>query len=190
MRFSTASDFQFGPIGDVFAAGSAKFDEQTKKYTIKGSGADIWNNSDQFHFAWQPVEGDCEIIARVTSIQKLHEWTKVGVMIRADLTKDAAFGMMACGPDSKMQFTRRAEANQKADAPEKPTAPLPRWIKVQRQGAMLIGSHSADGQNWTELARQNFKGLQGTAYVGLAVCSHVAGQLSEAQFDNVSVTKK
>jgi hypothetical protein len=89
-----------------------------------------------------------------------------------------------------MQFNRRTETNQKAEAPEKLTGPLPRWVKVERQGPTLIGSSSADGKAWTEVARVTTKGFGTTAFVGLAVCSHSTGQVAEAQFDNVSITKK
>ncbi len=189
MKFSPASDFQFGPIGEPNALGSAKYDEKSGKYTIKGSGADIWTHNDHFHFAWQPIDGDCELIARVTSVQRQHDWTKAGVMIRSDLTKDASFGMMAAGASSKAQFARRPEPNKPADAPLLENVPLPLWIKVQRKGSEVIGFYSKDGKSWTEHARVTPQGLGTTAYVGLAVCSHVSGQLSEAQFDNVLILK-
>jgi eukaryotic-like serine/threonine-protein kinase len=190
MRFAAGSDFQFGPVGEPFALGSARYDDKSGKYTIKGGGADIWGTADNFHFAWQAVEGDCELTARVVSLQKLHEWSKAGVMVRADLTKDAASAMVACGPNAKIQFANRPETAQKSEAPAKENLPLPQWVRIQRQGATLIGSYSSDGQNWTELSRQTLKGLGATAYVGLAVCSHVGGQLAEAQFENVALTKK
>ena len=189
IKFSPSSGFQFGPIGEPNALGSAKYDEKSGKYTIKGSGADIWTHHDHFHFAWQAIDGDCELIARVTSLQKQHEWTKAGVMIRSDLTKDASHGLMAVGPNSKAQFARRPEPNKPSDAPLKEGLPLPLWIKVQRKGPEVIGFYSADGKTWTEHARVTPKGLGNTAFVGLAVCSHVSGQISEAQFDNVFIQK-
>lgn len=190
MRFSTSSDFQFSPMGDPGALGTARYDSSSGKYTIKGSGADIWGNADNFHFAWQLVEGDCEIVARVTSLQKHHDWTKVGVMIRNELSKESAFGMEACGSDSKLQFARRTDRGAVSDSALSNGLPLPRWVKVERRGAEIIGSHSGDGQKWTESARVTIKNPQSSMYVGLAVCSHVAGKISEGQFDNVKVTKK
>ena len=190
MRFSTASDFLFGPIGEPNMAGSVKFDEKGGKYTIKGGGVDIWSTADHFHFAWQPMQGDGEIVARVLSIEKKHDWTKVGVMIRSDLAKEAMFGMMACAPGGKTQFSKRLANAQAATSDNDDKAPLPRWVKLQRQGTTLIGFESADGQQWKEVGRASFPGLPPQSFVGLAVCAHVAGQLSEAQFDNVKVTQK
>lgn len=189
-RFSPQSDFVFGPVGEPNVLGSAKFDSQSGKYTIRGGGADIWNAADHFHFAWQPMEGNCEVVARVVNLQKVKEWTKAGVMIRAEVTKDSATGLMACGPDGKAQFMMRKAVNEKATAPLKSGLPLPRWIKIERKGNTLIGSESADGQQWNEVGRVDVPSLQPVAFVGLAVCSLDSGRLAEAQFDNVKVTKK
>jgi regulation of enolase protein 1 (concanavalin A-like superfamily) len=190
MRFSPASDFVFGPVGEPNVLGSAKFDAQSGKYTIKGAGSDIWNTSDNFHFAWQPMEGNCEVVARVTNLQKIKDWTKAGVMIRSELNKEAVTGLMACGPDGKVQFMMRKALGEKATAPLPSGLPLPRWVKIERKGNTLIGSESADGQQWNEVGRGDFPSLPPVAFVGLAVCSLETGRLAEVQFDNVKVTKK
>jgi len=52
-------------IGVPGLAGSATYSAGV--YTVKGGGADIWNTSDQFQFAWRTLTGNGEIIARVTS---------------------------------------------------------------------------------------------------------------------------
>jgi hypothetical protein len=190
MRFSTDSDFVFGPIGEPNALGSVKLDPKNGKYTIKGAGIDIWNMADHFHFAWQPIEGDCEFVARVVHLQKVKDWTKAGVMIRAELSKESAMGMMACGPDGKAQFVSRTAAKEKATAPLRSGLPLPRWIKIERKGPTLIGSESADGQKWNEVGRVDISTLPPVAYVGLAVSSLESGRLAEAQFESVKLTKK
>ncbi len=52
-------------------------------WTIHGSGGDIWNASDQFHFVWQSVSGDSSIVARLRSQQNTSICTKAGIMYRA-----------------------------------------------------------------------------------------------------------
>jgi regulation of enolase protein 1 (concanavalin A-like superfamily) len=189
MRFSPASDFVFGPVGEPNVLGSAKFDPQHGKYTIKGGGADMWNTADHFHFAWQPMEGNCEVVARVTSLQKVKEWNKAGVMIRSELNKDAVVGMMACAPDEKAQFMSRTTLGEKATS-VKAVLSLPRWIKIERKGNILIGSESSDGQKWNEVARADIPTLPPLTFVGLAVSSQDPGRVAEVHFDNVKVTKK
>jgi len=46
--------------------GDAEYVDGT--WTITADGYDIWENSDDFHYVFQSVAGDCEIIARVVSI--------------------------------------------------------------------------------------------------------------------------
>ena len=37
--------------------------------SVTGAGVDIWDTSDQFQFVYQTLDGDGEIVARVTSLQ-------------------------------------------------------------------------------------------------------------------------
>ena len=71
-------------IGSPARAGSASAPNGT--FTVAGAGADIWDISDQFHFVYQPLQGDVEVIARIASLQYADDWSKAGVMIRETLT--------------------------------------------------------------------------------------------------------
>src|SRR5207248_311925 len=54
-------------IGTPAIAGSASYDSMTDTYTVSGSGNDIWNNADEFHFVYQQLIGDGTITAEVLS---------------------------------------------------------------------------------------------------------------------------
>ena len=71
-------------IGSPALAGSASAAGGT--FTVTAGGIDIWGTSDQFHFVYQPLQGDVEVIARVASLQYADPWSKAGVMIRETLT--------------------------------------------------------------------------------------------------------
>ena len=75
-------------IGAVAAAGSV-VDNGGGEYAIQASGADIWGADDEFHFMYQTLSGDGEIIAQLKSLVNTHVWTKAGVMMREDLSSDA-----------------------------------------------------------------------------------------------------
>ncbi|MBS1601793.1 MAG: hypothetical protein JST42_03935 [Bacteroidetes bacterium] len=45
-------------IGNPGIAGSASYDENTRSYTIKGGGSNIWFNRDEFHFLYKKLKGD------------------------------------------------------------------------------------------------------------------------------------
>src|ERR1700744_5807307 len=51
--FQTSAD-----IGNPKNAGSSSYDEKTQAYSIKGSGSDIWFNSDEFHYTYNKIKGD------------------------------------------------------------------------------------------------------------------------------------
>src|SRR6185369_13035284 len=88
--FTAAADaFQLTPAsqafldGDIGAVGLAgSFSQSGGTYTVAGSGSDIWTTGDQFHYAWQNVSGDVDVIARVASEQQTSGFAKAGVMIR------------------------------------------------------------------------------------------------------------
>ena len=187
VRFSTETEFVAGPIGDAGVAGSVQFSGKDGKFTVKGSGADIWAQADAFHFVWQPVAGDCEVVARVMAIQAANQSAKIGLMIRSDLSKDASHGSVFAQPGNTAQFVSRKTAGKPSTSKSKPGARLPRWLKIARQGATIIGYESADGETWNETGRETLEGIEGTAFVGLAVSSHANGQLATGQFTDVRV---
>ena len=90
--------WQTQDIGAVGATGSASFATATTTFTVTGAGADIWGTADAFRYAYQPLSGDGQIIARVATVQNTNVWVKAGVMIRGDVSAGAAQGMMMVTP--------------------------------------------------------------------------------------------
>lgn len=76
-------------IGAVAASGTA-ISTGADSFEIQASGSDIWGSADEFHFAYQQLDGDGAIIARVDSLQVTHDWAKAGVMIRETLAANSA----------------------------------------------------------------------------------------------------
>ncbi len=189
MRSSLKSDFLSGPVGDVGFAGSVQFSETDGKYTVKGSGADIGGNADAFYFVWQPIAGDCELITRVTSVQPQFSQAKIGIMIRADLNRDASHAAVCVSAGSKVQFLSRPGAGKPAMAKEKTGVTVPRWLRLVRTGATITGYESADGKTWAETGRDNISGVEGPAFAGLVVCSRSKDQPATAQFTNVKLQR-
>jgi formylglycine-generating enzyme required for sulfatase activity len=63
----------------------------------------------------------------------------------------------------------------------------PHWVRLVRTGDRLSGSASQDGVNWKQTGTLVIR-LPENVYVGLAVCSHVQGSTTTAEFRHVSVT--
>ena len=73
-------------IGSPLVSGDSSFDPATNAFTITASGSDIWGTTDQFHFVYQQVSGDVDIVARVDSLLHADAWSKAGVMIHSSLS--------------------------------------------------------------------------------------------------------
>ena len=170
-------------VGNVGVSGSAAASSGT--YTVKGAGADVWGTSDAFHFLSQSLNGDGTIVARVTSVEGTQAWTKVGVMMRSGLGPGAAHAFMLVSSAKGLAFQRRTGDGGGTTHTAAASAAA-RWVKLDRQGAVIVASVSTDGTSWTEVGRDTFA-LGPTLQVGLAVTSHDASQLATGTFDNVQV---
>jgi tetratricopeptide (TPR) repeat protein len=85
-------------------AGSMSYDSTTGIYTMVGSGLDIWDNADEFHFAYARLQGDGSITARIDSVEYVHGWTKAGVMIRNTLDPASQHGIVLISPSGMVAF--------------------------------------------------------------------------------------
>jgi len=172
-------------IGVTSPAGSASIAEGV--ISVTGSGSDIWYASDQFHFLYQGLTGDGEIVARVTDVQDVNAWSKAGVMIRSDLTVNSAYAFMLVTPQMGAASQHRTTSGAKAVGPTITGVTAPVWVKVTRSGSNFTTAWSQNGTTWTVVETVSVTMAQ-NALIGLAVTSHSPGTLCAATFDNVSIT--
>src|SRR5687767_7711162 len=93
-------------IGSVGLAGSGS--ETGGQFTVRGSGADIFGTADAFHYVYQRLNGNTQIVARMTSVQATHAWSKAGVMIREGLTANSRHAFALLSGSSGVSFQSRA----------------------------------------------------------------------------------
>ncbi|MHC4325396.1 MAG: PA14 domain-containing protein, partial [Planctomycetota bacterium] len=165
-----------------------------------GNGHDIWDSSDNFHYAYVPLIGDGEITARVVDNGSgSNSWSKGGVMIRETLDGPSRHTFMAVtgGDGGGICFQGRPDTGSGSISFHGDvTASPPHWVKLVREGDMITGYHSDDGVAWEEFTDGSPDGamtnpmdqpLPEQVYIGLAVSSHAAGELRTWTFDNVTV---
>jgi PKD repeat protein len=172
-------------IGSVGRAGSASFSSGT--FTVAGSGADIWGSVDSFHYVYQPLTGNGQIVARVLTMQNTHNYAKAGVMVRGSLDANAAQAIMNSNPGGGVEFLSRAGQGQSTRVVGTATQSRPAWMKLVRSGSTLTGSVSRDGSSWTQVGSTTIS-MNTTVYVGLAVTSHDTSLVNTATFDSVTLT--
>jgi glucose/arabinose dehydrogenase/regulation of enolase protein 1 (concanavalin A-like superfamily) len=170
-------------VGPVTAEGTAV--RLGAAFAVTGSGSDIWNNSDRFHFAYQALAGDGEIRARVVSVDNSNGYAKAGVMIRQDLTSNSPHAMMLIEPSKVAAFMWRPTAGAMTFAAGSAGA-APHWVRLVRVGSNFTGYRSSDGSNWIQVGTTSVN-MTGTVYVGLAVTSHNSAATCTAVFDNVTL---
>lgn len=183
---SLPSGWSNGNIGSTGLNGSATF--ASNKYTIKGSGADIWGSSDAFHYAYQPLTGDGEITARVVSQSNTHSQALAGVMIRESLNSNSRHALAAVTPGDGVGVTWRTNTGGSSTYSDGPSsAKAPYSVRLNRTGNVITAYRSQNGTSWTQIAQKTVN-MSSSVYIGLAVTSHKTNQLSTAVFENVSVT--
>jgi hypothetical protein len=181
--------------------GSAGSHQTTGTYpnyneVVVGSGADIYNYSDQFFFAFKNVTGAATIIAQVVSIQPVapattvDPYAKAGIMFRDSATGGAPNAMMAITGGHGSTFQNRPTAGGNTPAPVFGTGAAPYWIKLVRSASnVYTGYASSNGTSWgSPVGSVTLSTIGQTALVGLAVTSHNASQSVKATFANVSIT--
>ncbi len=149
---------------------------------ITASGRDIWNTTDQFHFASRTLTGDGSIQVRVSSLAAPDPWTKAGVMIRSTRDGNSPHVFMAITGQNGAAFQRRLTPGANSLHTAGKPGPAPRYVRLERKGQTITGSESVDGVNWTVVGSVQVD-LGQTALIGLAVTSHRNQQTATATFD-------
>jgi len=178
------SPWQHQDIGAVGIAGDATHTAGT--FAVSGSGADIWNNADGFHFVYQPWSGNGEIIARVESVGNTDPWAKAGVMFRENLTAGSRHAMAVITPGNGSAFQRRVATDGVSTHTAGPTVTAPYWVRLVRTGDLFEGFVSADGLAWTLVGSETIA-LPASIYVGLPVTAHNNSAISPSTFSGVQV---
>jgi hypothetical protein len=188
------------------SVGSLRYEQATGTYAVSGSGADIFQASDQFHFAWKRLVGDGSITARIDSVEHVHDWTKAGVMFRNTLGANSEYVVVHITPLLRVSFEYRSAPGDNAGTlhTDPNAVSLPHWIRLIRQGNRFSAEHSGDGRTWLPLEGTDSFVLGSktwpvaadvrmseTVYVGMAVTSHAGPFIpAEAKMSHITLTGK
>ena len=162
--------------------------ESDGKFTIKGSGDNIWASSDQFHFLYKKIVGDAEITARLTQLTQADRLSKTGVMMRNSLSTGSEHVFMSLSASAARSFQYRdTEGGTTLNKSQQFGAfTPPHWIKLIRKGNTFTGYYSEDGVQFTVMDQIDIP--MGTEiYLGLAVNSHTNSAMATAVFDNLLI---
>jgi TolB protein len=175
-------------VGTVVHAGTVDYDASAKRYTIGGSGENMWFAADNFQYVWTKMSGDVTLSARVSILEKEGDaHRKAVLMIRQSLDPDAPYADVALHGNglTSLQFrettgavTHEIESN--VSAPER--------LRIEKRGetfTMWIGG--ADG-DLRFAGGSTGVSLRGPFYVGIGVCAHNKDEFRKAVFSDVELT--
>jgi hypothetical protein len=172
-------------------------------YTMTATGADIFNEADEFHYAFKTLSGAGSIIAKVESVENANSWSKAGVMIRDTLDAGSKFAAVyitptdtdgtstnGCTFQARLDTDVAATSDAAVRTAEQLAIIAPYWVKLERDVAgNFRASYSADGSTWRQMSwNPQTIPMGSNVYVGLALTSHSAGATCEAKFSNVTTT--
>lgn len=179
-----------GDVGRVRRAGSVTYDTQRQEYVIAGSGQNMWDSRDDFHFVWKRISGNFILSTRARFLGKgVEEHRKIGWSIRASLEPASAHVTAALHGNGLMSLQVRRETGAITEE-NKSQDSLPdadAVIQLERREGEYIMAVAQFGDT---LVTQRLTGvrLPDTVYVGLFVCSHNDTITERATFSNVRIT--
>jgi pectin methylesterase-like acyl-CoA thioesterase len=162
-------------IGHPGIAGQTTLHPESGKITLKSAGligatSESESAVDNFHFAYQTLKGNGEIIAKIDSVTPTDDYAKAGVMIRDGLKDNAKMALLAI-PYVKygkkgVLITRSTEGAKVIKTEPESFINTPYWVKLVRLGNEVTGLISPDKLTWSKVGTVSL-GLSDTVYFGL-----------------------
>jgi len=166
--------------------GVALYEAQKNRYVVSGGGANIWAQSDAFHFLQRPGSGDLFLEAKVSWLGAGgNPHRKAGLMMRADQSADAPYVDLMLHGDGliAMQFRRKVGS---ATEEIRAASGGERTMQLERHGS-LFSAQLIDSSGQLQSVGSFELDLPDTLLFGLAVCAHDDQRLETAYFNSTAV---
>src|SRR5438132_1131879 len=166
---------------------SITYDTVRERYTIAGSGANMWSDRDDFHFVWRRIQGDFLLIVRAqVDGQGVEPHRKLGWTVRADLATGAPHVTAAVHGDGLVALQFRRTAGGTTEEVRSPVAG-PDVIQLERAGDSYTLSVGRFGDSLAPVRVANLP-LGDQVYVGLFTCPQTDTLVGRATFRDVRIT--
>ena len=167
-------------------------------YTITAGGEDIWDEADEFHYAYKQLSGLGSIQAKVLSVTNTDPWAKAGVMIRETLAPGSTFAAVYITPGNGCRFHLRsiidgsATSDSSVVTNEQKAITAPYWVKLERVGGNRFNAYYSSNpatDPWHLMAwSPQIVTMAPDVYIGLALTSHNVNTTCVAEFSDVTTT--
>jgi TolB protein len=183
---------QHGDVGDPAIPGAVAYHAADQSYRMSAAGTNLWGAEDEFHFAWNEMEGDFILRARVEFIgDGVDPHRKAGWMVRADLDTGSVYADGTVHGDGLTSLQYRGEKDgETAEVilENLLNGTYPDVIQLERRGGVFIFSAARYGEPLKSVTFGAID-LPDRVHVGLFLCSHNAEVVEHAIFRDVRIIK-
>ncbi len=174
-------------VGTVLHPGSASFDPAKHRYTLTGSGENMWSTADAFQFVWKKVSGDLDISTDISFLNTAgNEHKKAVLILRQSLDADSVYADIALHGNGLAALQYRDEKGATTHEIQSRVS-APERLRLTRRGGQVYMSVGGRGQG-IHYDGESFRvPLQGAFYVGIGICAHNKDAVEQATFSNVEI---
>jgi len=181
-------------IGNPKNAGSARYDEASQSFFIKGSGYNIWFNRDEFQYLYKKMTGDFILTANFEFLGDHGKdgHRKIGWMVRESTDEAAASICATAHIDGLTVLQWRALRGAYMRDPEDELFVQKKnfgIIQLERNGKTITMrvAHAGEPLQW--VGSHDMKDMKDTVLAGLFICAHDSSAVAEARVWNVRIDK-
>jgi hypothetical protein len=179
-------------VGSPSLAGSAVYNETDQSYTLKGAGYNIWFGRDEFQFLNKHLKGDFILTASFAFEGTNTNHRKIGWMVRADSSDNAAFcGAFVHGDGQTCMQWRERKGVVMQSPEDEIRAPKFHYeiLQLERSGNLLIMRAAHPGEPLQLIGTKKLSYLPENVLAGLVICSHQEDVLEQARVWNVRIDR-
>jgi len=173
-------------VGPVKHPGETKYDTETQTYRLAGSGANIWFDKDEFHYAHKKLNGDFILRAKAKFLgEGVDPHRKLGWMVRTSIDTSAAMVCATVHGDGLTAIQYRKKAGTDIEEVKSPVK-MPDIVQLERRGRSFFLSVAKYGEPFWTVEVPDFE-FPEDLLAGLFICSHNADVVEQSEFENVRI---
>ncbi|MFD2203883.1 TolB family protein [Shivajiella indica] len=199
VQFAIAQETKVGIFSHVKDIGMPKlkgetiYDSQTQTYHLKGAGYNIWFEKDEFHYAFEKIEGDFILTANFEFIGNgADPHRKVGLMVRESEEDNSAHITATLHGDglTVLQW-RELKGAFMRDPEDEIFSPKSHYsiLQLERKGEEFFMRAAHPGEPLHLIGSHKMAALKGSVLGGIFISSHNENVLEQAKVWNVRLDK-
>ena len=174
-------------VGAVLHRGSTHFDAAAQRYTITGSGENMWFGKDEFQFVWKKASGDLSLSADIHFVGSGgNKHRKAVLMIRQSLETGSPAVDVALHGDGLTSLQFRDAPNANTHEVEAAIS-APARVQLIKRGDRLYAFVSGPNGQLMPSGASIRVPFPGEFYVGLGVSAHDKDVSETAVFSHVEL---